>query len=112
MQARGIVRSQRCTASVGGDPGSISTCCAWMLRFIEKAEFHKFEFIELCFLYLSLLQGHWIFLLQVFRNMSHENLLPRPGMDQGKSWPEVLRVEWFCGHDTAPGTKTIDSGAT
>lgn len=22
-----------------------------------------------------------------------------PGMDQGKGWPEVLRFEWFCGHD-------------
>jgi hypothetical protein len=27
---------------------------------------------------------------------------PRPGMDQGKGWPEVLRFEWFCGHDIAP----------
>ena len=23
-------------------------------------------------------------------------------MDQGKGWPEVLRFEWFCGHDIAP----------
>ena len=22
-----------------------------------------------------------------------------PGMDQGLAWPEVVRFEWFCGHD-------------
>lgn len=111
VQASGTVRPQRCTASVGGDPGSISTCCAWMLRFIEKAEFHKFQFIE-CVFYNRYFRVIGYSYCKAFRNMSHENLLPRPGMDQGKSWPEVLRFEWFCGHDTAPGTKTIDLGAT
>ena len=111
VQASGTVRPQRCTASVGGDPGSISTCCAWMLRFIEKAEFHKFQFIE-CVFYTRYFRVIGYSCCKAFRNMRHENLLPRPGMDQGKSWPEVLRFEWFCGHDTAPGTKTIDLGAT
>ena len=23
-------------------------------------------------------------------------------MDDGKTWPEVLRFEWFCGHDIEP----------